>query len=142
LFAGDTRRRAWTWYDGMCRGKSGSTPPLKIQRLAKQLSYAMNRAATQYPSIQGYQKFIGPWSLDTVYGDKIPAQTDVWSCGHRVLLLADMLASRFVISEMQTMYSDDDMLAIHQVMGHHALGLMQDATPQGKVAGRFVTTFW
>jgi hypothetical protein len=66
--------------------------------------------------------------METVYADKIPMQTDLWSCGQRVLLLADMLVSGVELSDLGNKYSDADMSGIHREMGHYALGLMQDAT--------------
>jgi hypothetical protein len=158
LLAGNTVTRAWTWFDGYepapnatrsrCHPnpnnwrKSGREAGQLIKNFAHQLSYVMNRAAIEYPDIKGYQKFRGDWTLDTVHADKIPVQTDSWSCGQRVLLLADMLASGYNVRDMLDMYSDDDMPAIHQEMGHYALGLMQDATPMTKVGAQWVTSSW
>jgi hypothetical protein len=149
LLAGNTNTRAWTWFDGYepveysCR-KSGRKAPANIQKLKHQLSYVMNRAAIEYPDIQGYQKFKGTWTLETIHADKIPVQagSDDWSCGIRVLLLADMLASGYHVSDMLNMYGHDDMPAIHVAMGGFALGLMQDATPKTRVDGKWVTSSW
>jgi hypothetical protein len=156
LLAGNTVTRAWTWFDGYEPDptatpsrrhpnpknwrKSGLQADRLIKNFAHQLSYVMNRAAIEYPDIKGYQKFQGDWTLDTVHADKIPVQTDSWSCGQRVLLLADMLASGYNVRDMLDMYSDDDMPAIHQEMGHYALGLMQDATPMTQVGAQWVTS--
>jgi hypothetical protein len=51
-----------------------------------------------------------------------------------------MLASGYNVRDMLDMYSDDDMPAIHQEMGHYALGLMQDATPMTQVGAQWVTS--
>ena len=135
FFAGDTFDHTWTWFDGLelqenLGRKSGQEAPRRITNLAKQLTWVMNEAAIQYPTIQAYQRFRGKWTLSTVHCDKIPVQTEGWSCGHRVLLLADMLASGYQVDDLQKMYSQEDMPAIHREMGHCAMVLMENAAPQ------------
>ena len=72
----------------------------------------MQRAAREFPDTPGYEKFSGAWTLETVYADKIPMQTDLWSCGQRVLLLADMLVSGVQVSELGMMYSDASQFCV------------------------------
>jgi hypothetical protein len=147
LIAGDTQTREWTWFDGYeplspssrsrsasSHRRSGAPPSRRIKGVVQQLSYVMNRAAIEYPDHDGYKKFTGDWTLQTVHADKIPVQTDGWSCGQRVLLLADMLAWQYNVTDMQDMYSDAEMPAIHREMDHYALGLLTESDSRSEQA--------
>jgi hypothetical protein len=148
LFAGNTETCEWTWFDALefaedpRHWRKTGRVTVRIKKLADTLSSLMNRAAKEFPKILGYAKFKGDWTLHTVHAGQIPVQDEGWSCGQRVLLIADMLASGCKVSDMQTMYISKDMHAIHREMGHYALGRMHDATPETVVGGEWVTSSW
>jgi hypothetical protein len=123
----------WRVFDGFEKTrKSGEKPDSDTASLVQKLSYLLEQAAEKYPNTDtiqyGYAKFSGAskWPVHTVYADKIPIQLDGWSCGHRVLILSDMLQLGYKVEDMKDVYVNSDMPKIRRALGHHVLGKTKD----------------
>jgi hypothetical protein len=116
------------WYfDGAKRKSCAPSPHDKIHKFFLAVT-ALLKHAGERPG--GDRRLLvegngGHWQLECYYGDKIPKQNDGWTCGHRMLVIADMLALGYKVEDLHKLYGNDDMLSIRQAMGHFLLSVGQ-----------------
>jgi hypothetical protein len=102
--------------------RSLTAPPIKgnVFQFFLAVTAVLNLAGEQ---AGGDKQLCVKWKLECYYGDRIPKQMDGWSCGYRVLLIADMLALGYEVDDLRRLYGHDDMLSTRQAMGHFLLSV-------------------
>jgi hypothetical protein len=122
----DEDRRKWRKSGSPASSDSPGEAVAQVRLLSGILEH---RAARPSSGHDGYAKFRGAskWPVHTVYTDQISVQTDEWTSGHNVLLLADMLLLGKNVDDVKRLGIPGGKLQIFPQLSDFVLGRTKDA---------------